>query len=959
MPNDADTDDDQMVDGWEAFNTKVINKIVNAGLTIDIEDGLPDGIAYTFSVNPMIPDAELDLDGIWYDEPFDNIDEDVYHQKPDNLTNIQEYLNSINPNAPDSDGDGLTDGEEIGYWYCLSSKKTITWWICENDNCILYGERIPYKVCPICEEESSMTEECDPAKIVQRGGFFGKILAGRWITDPNVADVYHTNASNPNSDGDFGTGNVINESRYLDDWEEINGMQHECADYIDNNGDGEYGSPTKWIDYNMDGQPDSDELSEYTTPPPFAGDERLEGGVFGAVADGIDNDADGTSDEGIDEEGEGVTFPPVNASYYDTDHDGLPDVDEIFGVDTGSDYDPANPLSGYGIVFPHPGAEDTDEDFLDDYTEIATLSNYKPYVTNPLDQDSDSDGLTDGKEWDTDFYPLIDFDKDNNIDANGDGSADSNDNGLLMGGLLINNDMDRTNPRSKDTDYDDLPDGWEYEYGRTKLKKFIQWHDIRYSSNWVGKINKIGGFENGLAPYDFWVINPLGQNDKYEDPDGDSLTNWEEYELSTDPLNWDSDGDGLPDGWEIKHRQWVWEGGYNGFNLDPSKTDSNENDVEDDEDGDGNSDPAEEIRDHKDNDGDGEVVNGAKDGKDNDGDGYIDESDEISYRNWVDDDGDGIVDEGIDEEWDLSDANEDYDMDGVWYTIAWFDDDWDEEFDEDPMDDDYDGLINEDPADGLDNDGDGLIDEDTGGVEDDNDGDGLIDEDPKHYYHPFSNLMEFLAGRDTNNDGINDQTPHPNIADTDGDYVNDGVEVWFTDWWFNASDIKKYQDNDSLPRGWEELFNGSLVLFDSDYIPQGLLEEPGKYVGKFNPNVADSDSNGVSDGDENYDNDEWVDPHPERNPNHIATACNNSIEYAKHSDPTSTYSIPKTEFRSIEPTTPDSDSGSGTSPAEVQSFETKTEQESTKANDQVNAEIILYQEHLRVECNQAVINKPA
>ncbi|RRK01627.1 beta-glucosidase [Opitutaceae bacterium TAV3] len=37
------------------------------------------------------------------------------------------------------------------------------------------------------------------------------------------------------------------------------------------------------------------------------------------------------------------------------------------------------------------------------------------------------------------------------------------------------------------------------------------------------------------------------------DFDGDDLTNAEEYELGTDPFNPDTDGDGLPDGWEVAH----------------------------------------------------------------------------------------------------------------------------------------------------------------------------------------------------------------------------------------------------------------------------------------------------------------------------------------------------------------------------------------------------------------------
>ena len=60
------------------------------------------------------------------------------------------------------------------------------------------------------------------------------------------------------------------------------------------------------------------------------------------------------------------------------------------------------------------------------------------------------------------------------------------------------------------------------------------------------------------------------------------------------------------------------------------------------------------------------------------------------------------------------------------------DDDGDGLVDEDPVDlfdDDGDGLFNEDPEDGIDNDRDGLIDEDGPDPQFDNDGDGLLNED--------------------------------------------------------------------------------------------------------------------------------------------------------------------------------------------------------------------------------------
>ncbi|MBI3879312.1 MAG: hypothetical protein HY301_04520 [Verrucomicrobia bacterium] len=65
----------------------------------------------------------------------------------------------------------------------------------------------------------------------------------------------------------------------------------------------------------------------------------------------------------------------------------------------------------------------------------------------------------------------------------------------------------------EDKDHDGIPDAWEVAHG----------------------------------------LNPFDASDAKADPDGDGLTNLEEYLAGTDPHNPDTDGDGLPDGWEVKH----------------------------------------------------------------------------------------------------------------------------------------------------------------------------------------------------------------------------------------------------------------------------------------------------------------------------------------------------------------------------------------------------------------------
>ena len=72
-----------------------------------------------------------------------------------------------------------------------------------------------------------------------------------------------------------------------------------------------------------------------------------------------------------------------------------------------------------------------------------------------------------------------------------------------------------------------------------------------YASS-VEAVRREGIDEDGDGIADWWEslnrLDPANPDDANEDPDGDSLTNIEEYELGTDPKAADSDHDGLSDG---------------------------------------------------------------------------------------------------------------------------------------------------------------------------------------------------------------------------------------------------------------------------------------------------------------------------------------------------------------------------------------------------------------------------
>jgi outer membrane protein assembly factor BamB len=84
--------------------------------------------------------------------------------------------------------------------------------------------------------------------------------------------------------------------------------------------------------------------------------------------------------------------------------------------------------------------------------------------------------------------------------------------------------------------------------------------------NDTDKDNMLDGWEFTYSP----DLNPLNGSDSLDDPDGDTLTNIQEYNYNTNPSEEDTDGDNMPDDWEVT------------YGTDPRK-----DDAEDDPDSDG------------------------------------------------------------------------------------------------------------------------------------------------------------------------------------------------------------------------------------------------------------------------------------------------------------------------------------------------------------------------------------
>ncbi|MEC8353875.1 MAG: hypothetical protein VXZ47_06010 [Candidatus Thermoplasmatota archaeon] len=176
-------------------------------------------------------------------------------------------------------------------------------------------------------------------------------------------------------------------------------------------------------------------------------------------------------------------------------------------------------------------------------------------LMNPKSNDSDSDGIPDGWEIGNGLDPtdpwdaLLDFDFDGlDLDQSGDGIYER---------LWTNLDEFRyverteegynsTNPNAGDTDGDGLSDGAEYFgffYESTNLWCYYNVQLEYICDSQIGAAANQTYLQSGIA------------------------------DVGTDPTNHDSDGDGMPDGWEIENRRWVGSTftGGNNWSLDPNR----------------------------------------------------------------------------------------------------------------------------------------------------------------------------------------------------------------------------------------------------------------------------------------------------------------------------------------------------------------------------------------------------
>ena len=711
----------------------------------------------------------------------------------DGRTNAEERELGSDPALVDSDGDYLTDAQEVALGTDPTSPDS------DDDGLPDYTEHRVYRSDPLNKDTdgggtvdgeeglvdgTSPTAATDDRLESDRDGLPNRVER-ELGTDPFVAD----------SDGDLLT----------DGEEDANGDGTWQPDRLetdptaaDTDGDGlsdglerRYGSDPFVVDTDQDGLADGEEVGLRST----AGD------CLSPITE--DSDYDGLSDG---EELGGMR--PSEACQPDGDGDGIYDAVEVsdgtdpqdpsdLEVDTDGDH-----LSDTyeGRVGTDPATADTDGDGLPDGEEVFALIDR--LETDPLDADTDDDGVLDGNEsrlgsarpWSS---PLL-------ADTDGDGLGDGLEIGLSAPELSpaqpgatasggFRPDLDgatTTDPTRADTDGDGLVDGAEDRdgdgrQGATETDPLQPDTDgDGLDDGWESRYAAL----DGCAPGATAPVDPLDPADAPHDPDGDGLTNRQEYsstlsvagdlrQVSTSPCAEDTDGDGLDDYTEL-HATYVAGA------SDPTRLDS---------------------------DGDG-LADGVED---RNGDGAFDSGEETDPTR-ADTDADR-----------LPDGMEDRNLDGIVDV---------DETDPRLRDSDADGiedgtevrLFGTDPR-AVDSDGDGLGDGLELGFLDD--ADEQTSTDPRLEDTDGDGLLDGVE--DANRDGSHGtQETHPRLSDTDRDGLADGEEDADRDGRFEPqsgeSDPRTADtDRGGVDDGTEVLVNGTDPNDPTDDYPLGPQQDAG------------------------------------------------------------------------------------------------------------------------------------
>jgi Bacterial TSP3 repeat len=528
----------------------------------------------------------------------------------DQLPNWYEDLIGTDKFNPDTDGDGITDSDEITVTATspLSADTNGNGWTDYEDwtgqsaatadpDSDGADNQAEYNAGANSRNADTDGDGLNDGLELGSSGAFNPIIAD---TDANGVGDYHQYYGVTPPPGPPTSVPVDSDNDGLhDDQEPAHGTSSADPDSDDDGlNDGvevTWGSSPTNADSDGDGASDAVENSRSLLPnDPDTDDDGLTDGFELAHNGGatyLSNDADSNDDGTTDyQDYTGQTLPPppadgdsdgllddqeashgTSASDADSDDDGLNDGLEVsWGSNPtmpDTDADGVSDAAEYQLNL-QPGNPDTDGDGLNDYYELATshtkpavvdtdedgLSDYHEIVfcnpqTNPLDPDTDHDFLSDFEEVNA-ADSFVGFNQPLNptlADSDGDQISD----GLEVSAFLL------------DTDSGGIPDRIERFYGLNPANTADDTGDLDGDS-WTNAQEYQAGHSlnadfSGTYDWDIdgmtnvWEIahglDPHNHTDAADDPDADWSTNAQEFEAGTNPQVADSASTGTtPDG---------------------------------------------------------------------------------------------------------------------------------------------------------------------------------------------------------------------------------------------------------------------------------------------------------------------------------------------------------------------------------------------------------------------------
>lgn len=588
---EVDSDFDGLLDAWEIEHFGDLSHIATENLDSDLCNL---GCEESRLMNPLNPDTDgdglEDHEEAYYHETngtdVDTDDDSLPNQTSPTLIDLNDFIevNTLrdfshmpadfpdtrlcysSPVKHDTDGDGLSDGEELTF--------------------IVAGVLTPTNPCDVDTDNDGLTDLEELSR-----GTDGTLedTDGDGLNDREEEESYGTSPINPDTDGDNLPDGVEVHTVYpypqTPDTPtcKTNPIVPDTdGDFINDDVELAYvidGLPSPLNpcdpDWDNDGLSDSIETNYNTSPknPDHDGDGLGDGTETILLINGVaclspslaDSDGDGIDDK---TEWELQDFANFNPCLPDTNGDGILDGDQYNGSDSDSDDDGLNDsweMQYFGTLA-YTGFDDLEPDGLTNNQEHPTYSGSVYYPgTNPIVADTDSDGLGDALEYTT----RVDSDPNNNLDPN---DPDTDNDGLFDGvnsfTSLGENSIPspyqgcKTNPTLQDSDGDGLNDSNELVVtwsatvnGGSQSESFIlnpcsADTDGDTLFDGINSNTNIGELLYTNAAYPSCKTHP-----NRTDTDGDGLSDSQEIAANTNPCDNDSDDDGLPDGLEIALQQ--------------------------------------------------------------------------------------------------------------------------------------------------------------------------------------------------------------------------------------------------------------------------------------------------------------------------------------------------------------------------------------------------------------------